>query len=110
MTRPTFNTPRLWTVMADSGLNLLATATRPAETGLAHHVVRITASFDQVPTIARSLTVVAGTTLWGVFAGDPLDIEFGYPLPVPDSTAVSVNLTAGGIGVTGRVVMVGYTI
>lgn len=90
--------------------NAAATATHAAETGKAHFVTSIHASFSA--TVAKLLTLKDGTTVIGNFyIYDSGGVTFDSPVRITDATLVELSLAASGTGGNvGAVTMSGYSV
>lgn len=96
-----------WSAQADATA-ALATATRAAEADSSHYVTAIEASYGsgQIGT----LTVRAGATvLFTQAVHNQREIAFHTPLKLPAGTSAVAELSAGSVGVVGRVSLHGYT-
>lgn len=103
---PTTDAPATWTATG-SAVNATATATRAASVGSAHHLSAIVASFSGAATAL--LTIKQGATVLAehyVVNAEVLPL----PLKIAADSAVSAELAAGGVGITGKVAIVGYTV
>jgi hypothetical protein len=96
-----------WSALA-SASNATATATHPAEAGRSHHITTVLASFGGSAT-AR-LTVRDGATVIAEhFVVNQTVIVLPAPRKATAGNAVSAELAAGGLGVTGSVTLLGFT-
>ena len=107
--------PTKWTVVA-SGSNTTVTASRSAEAGKSHYIVAISISGSAQPTtpITARVRANAGATTLDQFeipaqAFAPIVINYVRPLRVPEGQSADVILPALGSGVTGTVVLRGFT-
>ena len=89
--------------------NAAATATHAAETGKAHYVTSIHASFS-VANI-KLMTLKDGTTVIGNFhVNDQRDVVFAKPVRITSGALVELSLAASGTSTEiGAVTMTGFT-
>ena len=96
-----------WVTAVGTASNDVASTSKAAETGKAHAIRGVYASFDTADTVAL-LTISDGTNaiehhIQGS-AVVPCDVRAGT------NKTVAASLAAGGVGVVGHVQMVGLTI
>lgn len=100
--------PSTWTARGSAD-NAVATAARPAEPGKSHQIAAVTASFSGAATAL--LTVKDGTAV--VLEQYVVNREViplgGAPLKATAGNAVSAELAAAGLGIIGKVALVGLT-
>lgn len=109
--------PSEWSVVA-SGTNAIANAAKAGEAGRRHYVTGFTVS-------ARGGAVAAAVTLQvrdsaGANVRDqvevaaaalaPLSVNYDAPIEGPVGANVDINLPALGVGITGTVVLRGYSL
>jgi hypothetical protein len=100
--------PATWSALSAAASGTVATATRAGEAGKSHHITTVLASFSGE---ARAkLTVKDGAA---VIAEHYVLSHAVIPLPSPRKAAagnaVSAELAAGGLGITGSVTLLGFT-
>lgn len=77
--------------------------------GTRHYVTGISGSYSAAQ--VGVLRLVTGGTVLGTFHVHNFhDREFSAPVEIPDNAAVTLELSAGGAGVVGAVMMRGYTV
>lgn len=89
--------------------NTAAVVTLAAAAGQAHILAGLVSSYDGSPT-AGTLTITDGTTtfVWSVTAAGPAPVSFPVPLRFAVGAGVTVTLSAGGSGVTGKLNLLGH--
>ena len=100
-----------WTETATAD-NAASTATRAAETGKAHYITSIHASFSTLQTDGRLLTLKDGTTVIANFYVlgniDPVIVK---PIRITDGALAELSLAASGTSTQiGAVTISGFTI
>lgn len=96
---------------AESTANTIATASVPATKAVRHIALGVAASYSAAPApTTKTITIKRGTTTILVLRHDFTgNAEFLTPLPVgvpaDFNEALSVDLEAGGAGITGRVAL-----
>ena len=97
-----------WSVGATAD-NGAAAATRAAETGRAHYVTGLYASFSAAN--IKTLTLSDGTTTLTFHVHNQRDLVFAKPLKFLQGATVTATLAASGAGgQIGAVVLTGFTI
>lgn len=100
--------PAVWTEEA-AAVNAEILITRPAATGQYHHLTGLDVGFDAVVSGASmQIEAPLGNVIYQTFVHDALSKDFNFPLRIAAETAVTIRLSAGGAGVTGRASMRGY--
>jgi hypothetical protein len=93
-----------------SGTNAAATVTYAATTNRQHRIAGVLVSYSTTPTNGR-LTVSDGATVIldvDVTAAGPTPIALPKPIKGSTNTALSATLAAGGVGVVGKVTVLGH--
>ncbi len=103
-----------WNQHATPAANTGATVTRAAPgSGFRHYITSISGSFTGgIPTeaIQMNLSNGAGTNFYLTACRERTAIVFPFPLELPEDSQASLFLAAGGVGISGRVTMAGYTL
>lgn len=101
--------PSTWTVTATAD-NAATTATKTAESGKAHYVTGLSASFSAA-NAGKLLTLKNGTTVIGNFhVHDQRDLVFPSPIRIDTGAAAELSLAASGTGgQIGAVTLTGFT-
>ncbi len=97
-----------WTEQ-DEQTNALATATKAAVANHAHRVTCILGSFDAAAVGKLLELKIGGTSKIKLRVHNSISIVFTDPIEAPLNTAVTLELAAGGEGIIGDVVLIGYT-
>lgn len=111
-TNPLITTPSPqttdWAAVATAA-NALATATRAAEPGNSHRITGVLASFSG--SSVALLTVKNGAAIIAQhYVTNQSIITLPAPLKASIGNAVSAELAAGGVSITGTVTLLGFTV
>lgn len=98
-----------WSVTA-SGDNLLATATKAAESGKSHYITGVMAGYSAAA--IKSLAIKDGAgTIATLYVHNSKDVSFAKPIKITAGNTASAELAASGTAaVLGSVTLTGYTI
>ena len=103
--------PTTWTAR-DQQTAALATASRAAPTdGSRHYVTLVMANYDSSSQSGMAELKFGATIVFRSRVGpnSPVRVVLPSPLEVPQNTAVSLELAAGGAGVVGNAAIGGFT-